>query len=157
MREPRREASTAGWYVAMRRLLDFERSNIGGAVGAKRTLQRLLDVIHADSALASKTPRPVRHDAKRIEAEVMYQFSLRIISMQNRGPLPTTKKVCRLYNKKIQRLGGTAVQALASVPNSMMEATQRRLATSTSAWCGLRTLGSAAKRHRHPRSRTPRG
>ena len=32
-------------------LLDFERSNIGGAVAARRQIRRLLEVIHADPSL----------------------------------------------------------------------------------------------------------
>ena len=105
-----------GWYVAMT-LLDFERSNIGGAVGARRTLQRLLDVIHADSGLSARVnASPVRHEiAERfIEAEVMYQFSLRIISMQNRGQLPNDEaSAAKLYNSELsQRLAQTAMQAL---------------------------------------------
>jgi len=35
-------------------LLDFERSNIGGAVGARRTLQRLLDAIRAIRSSGSR-------------------------------------------------------------------------------------------------------
>lgn len=105
-----------GWYVAMT-LLDFERSNIGGAVGARRTLQRLLQIIHADTGLRSRVnASPVRHEiAERfIEAEVMYQFSLRIISMQNRGQLPNDEaSAAKLYNSELsQRLAQTAMQAL---------------------------------------------
>src|SRR5688500_18683514 len=79
-----------GWYVAMT-LLDFERSNIGGAIGAKRTLRRLLDAVASDPLLSRRLESSdLRHEiAQRfIEAEVMYQFSMRIISMQNRGQLP---------------------------------------------------------------------
>ncbi len=105
-----------GWYVAMT-LLDFERSNIGGAVGAKRTLQRLLEVIHSDPSLSGRVDAsPVRHEiAERfIEAEVMYQFSLRIISMQNRGQLPNDEaSMAKLYNSELsQRLAQTAMQVL---------------------------------------------
>ncbi|MCA9857968.1 MAG: acyl-CoA dehydrogenase family protein, partial [Dehalococcoidia bacterium] len=39
-----------GWYVGMT-LLDFERSNIGGAVSARRTLDRLIAEIRADADL----------------------------------------------------------------------------------------------------------
>src|SRR5205814_785247 len=65
-----------GWYVAMT-LLDFERSNIGGAVGARRILQRLVEVVRADPHLRARlATSPVRHEiAQRyIETEVMYQF-----------------------------------------------------------------------------------
>lgn len=112
-----------GWYVAMT-LLDFERSNIGGAVGARRTLQRLMDVIRADPALRERVrSSPVRHEiAQRyIETEVMYQFSLRIISLQNRGQLPNDEaSMAKLYNSELsQRLAQTCMQALGLKANLM--------------------------------------
>ena len=105
-----------GWYVAMT-LLDFERSNIGGAVGARRTLGRLLDVIRADPELRARTnASPIRHEiAQRyIETEIMYQFSLRIISMQHHGQLPNDEaSMAKLYNSELsQRLAQTSMQAL---------------------------------------------
>ena len=44
----------------------------------------------------------------------MYQFSLRIISMQNRGQLPNDEaSAAKLYNSELsQRLAQTAMQAL---------------------------------------------
>jgi alkylation response protein AidB-like acyl-CoA dehydrogenase len=110
-----------GWYVAMT-LLDFERSNIGGAVGARRTLQRLMDVIRADPALRARlAASPVRHEiAQRyIETEVMYQFSLRIVSMQNRGQLPNDEaSMAKLYNSELsQRLAQTCMQAMGLIGN----------------------------------------
>ena len=105
-----------GWYVAMT-LLDFERSNIGGAVGARRTLQRLIATIAADPALRERVAAsPVRHEiAQRyIEAEVMYQFSSRIISMQQHGQIPNDEaSMAKLYNSELsQRLAQTCMQAL---------------------------------------------
>ncbi len=105
-----------GWYVAMT-LLDFERSNIGGAVGARRTLQRLMATIAADPALRERVAAsPVRHEiAQRyIEAEVMYQFSSRIISMQQHGQIPNDEaSMAKLYNSELsQRLAQTCMQAL---------------------------------------------
>jgi len=105
-----------GWYVAMT-LLDFERSNIGGAVGARRTLRRLLDVVRANRDLHARVKAsPVRHEiAQRyIETEIMYQFSLRIISMQNHGQLPNDEaSMAKLYNSELsQRLAQTSMQAL---------------------------------------------
>lgn len=105
-----------GWYVAMT-LLDFERSNIGGAIGAKRTLRRLLDVVAADPLLSERLKVSVlRHEiAQRfIEAEVMYQFSMRIISMQNRGQLPNDEaSMAKLYNSELsQRVAQTCMQVI---------------------------------------------
>ncbi|MGD9935514.1 MAG: acyl-CoA dehydrogenase family protein [Dehalococcoidia bacterium] len=104
-----------GWYVGMT-LLDFERSNIGGAVAARRSLSRLLETIRADPELrASVNASSARHEiAQRyIETEVMYQFSMRIISMQNRGQVPNDEaSMSKLYNSELsQRLAQTAMQA----------------------------------------------
>lgn len=105
-----------GWYVAMT-LLDFERSNIGGAIGAKRTLKRLLKVVAGDAVLRERLTHSVlRHEiAQRyIEAEVMYQFSMRISSMQNRGQLPNDEaSMAKLFNSELsQRVAQTAMQVM---------------------------------------------
>ncbi len=105
-----------GWYVAMT-LLDFERSNIGGAIGAKRTLNRLLATVSRDPLLKQRLEISVlRHEiAQRfIEAEVMYQFSMRIISMQNKGQLPNDEaSMAKLYNSELsQRVAQTCMQVM---------------------------------------------
>ncbi len=105
-----------GWYVAMT-LLDFERSNIGGAIGAKRTLRRMLDTVQGDPLLRRRLDSAtLRHEiAQRfIEAEVMYQFSMRIISMQNKGQLPNDEaSMAKLYNSELsQRVAQTCMQAM---------------------------------------------
>jgi len=104
-----------GWYVAMT-LLDFERSNIGGAVGARRTLQRLIDSVRSDPDLSRRLGADLRHEiAQRyIETEVMYQFSMRIVSMQNRGQLPNDEaSMAKLYNSELsQRLAQTCMQVM---------------------------------------------
>jgi len=112
-----------GWYVGMT-LLDFERSNIGGAVGAKRNLARLIATIRADPELRDRVKAsPVRHElAQRyIETEVMYQFSLRIASMQGRGQLPNDEaSMAKLYNSELsQRMAQTAMQAMGLKGNLM--------------------------------------
>lgn len=105
-----------GWYVAMT-LLDFERSNIGGAIGAKRTLGRLMEQVKADPVLRERlASSTLRHEiAQRyIETEVMYQFSLRIISMQNRGQIPNDEaSMAKLFNSELsQRVAQTCMQVL---------------------------------------------
>jgi len=105
-----------GWYVAMT-LLDFERSNIGGAIGAKRTLRRMLGIVRDDPWLSRRLDSsPLRHEiAQRfIEAEVMYQLSLRIISMQNRGQLPNDEaSMAKLFNSELsQRVAQTCLQVM---------------------------------------------
>lgn len=105
-----------GWYVAMT-LLDFERSNIGGAIGAKRTLGRLIEQVKADSVLSQRlVASPLRHElAQRyIETEVMYQFSLRIVSMQNRGLIPNDEaSMAKLFNSELsQRVAQTCMAVM---------------------------------------------
>src|SRR3712207_370695 len=105
-----------GWYVGMT-LLDFERSNIAGAVAARRMLLRLLDTIQSDEALREKAKSSaIRQElAQRyIETEVMFQYSFRVISMQARGELPNYEaSTSKLFNSELsQRLAQTARQCL---------------------------------------------
>lgn len=105
-----------GWYVAMT-LLDFERSNIGGAAGARRSLDQLVATMKSDHALGQRLQSSdLRHEiAQRyIETEVMYQFSLRIISLQNRGQLPNHEaSMSKLFASELsQRIAATAMNAI---------------------------------------------
>ena len=112
-----------GWYVGMT-LLDFERSNIAGAVAARRSLRRLIDLVHSDEGLrrrvASGTLR--QEIAQRyIETEVMFQYSFRVISMQARGMVPNYEaSTAKLFNSELsQRLAQTAMQCLGLAGNLM--------------------------------------
>ena len=105
-----------GWYVAMT-LLDFERSNIAGAVAARRTLLRLLDLMRAEPNLRGCAPAAaIRQEiAQRyIETEVMLQFSFRVVSMQARGLIPNYEaSTAKLFNSELtQRLAQTAISSL---------------------------------------------
>ena len=81
-----------GWYVAMT-LLDNERSNIAGAIAMRRAIEGLLGYL--------TTPEGERRSQigrlaalrqlvadRHIEANVMANFSLRIITMQQAGTIP---------------------------------------------------------------------
>ena len=81
-----------GWYVAMT-LLDNERSNIAGAVAARRAIEGLLGYLRTEEG--ARRSQLARLDALRqliadrhIEANVMANFSLRIITMQQAGTIP---------------------------------------------------------------------
>jgi alkylation response protein AidB-like acyl-CoA dehydrogenase len=105
-----------GWYVGMT-LLDFERSNIAGAVAARRSLNRLLETVRADDTLRERARSSTMRQeiAQRyIETEVMFQYSFRIISMQARGLLPNHEaSTAKLFNSELsQRLAQTAMQCL---------------------------------------------
>ena len=105
-----------GWYVGMT-LLDFERSNIGGAVGSRRMLSRMvrdLAALAADGASEGASDATRAEIAERyIETEVMFQFSFRIISLQQRGIVPNYEaSMSKLFNSELgQRLARTATRA----------------------------------------------
>ncbi len=103
-----------GWYVGAT-LLDFERSNIDGAVSARREIGELIQYAtsmdgRAKSRLAGSDT--IRHELAEdyIETEVLYNFSFRIISMQNSGQIPnyeasTAKLFASELNQRLARTG----------------------------------------------------
>ena len=101
-----------GWYVGMT-VLDFERSNVTGAVSARRTIDLLVSHATGDGATYSRLGEleTLRHEiAERfIETEVMYNFSFRIISMQEQGLIPNDEaSTSKLFNSElVQRLANT--------------------------------------------------
>ncbi len=103
-----------GWYVGMT-LLDFERSNIGGAVAARRQLRSLIGHIKANQQGAAEriTPELRREIVDRwVETETLYQFSFRIISMQSAGLVPNYEaSTAKLFASELsQRLAHTATK-----------------------------------------------
>ena len=105
-----------GWYVGMT-LLDFERSNITGAVDARRNLEALRDYVGTEQGAAqSRMDRlpTLRGDLadRFIETEVMFNFSFRIISMQDRGLIPNYEaSTSKLFNSELsQRTANTGVK-----------------------------------------------
>ncbi len=104
-------------------LLDFERSNISGAVGQRRSISELIDYSKSDEGREKSRLEEfdnLRHDLadRYIETEVMYNFSFRIISMQHRGLIPNYEaSTSKLFNSELsQRLAltGTRVFGLHS-------------------------------------------
>jgi alkylation response protein AidB-like acyl-CoA dehydrogenase len=105
-----------GWYVAMT-LLDFERSNIAGAVEARKELDEVLDYVKSTAGRDVVQDRLdlTRHElAQRyIESEVLFNFSFRIISMQHQGMVPNTEaSVSKIFGADLAQ----------SVPRSVMKA-----------------------------------
>ena len=103
-----------GWYVGMT-LLDFERSNIAGAVAARRQLRQLIDHVRENAQGAAERVRgPLRNEiAERwIETETLFQFSFRIISMQTAGLIPNYEaSTAKLFASELnQRLALTATR-----------------------------------------------
>ena len=79
-----------GWYVGMT-LLDFERSNITGAITSRRSIRSLLEYLDTDEGAAKANVTPSVRTAiadRYVETEVMFNFSLRIITMQEKGLVP---------------------------------------------------------------------
>jgi len=103
-----------GWYVGAS-LLDFERSNIQGAMEARRTISDLIE--YATTEEGQEKSRLAESDALRhelaegfIESEVQYNFSFRIISMQNSGMIPnyeasTAKMFASELRQRLARTG----------------------------------------------------
>jgi len=97
-----------GWYVAMT-LLDYERSNITGAVDQRKDLEELIEYLGTDEG--QRRSRTSTHDSTRalittryIETEVLSQFAMRIISMQHAGQSPN-------YEASMSKVfGGTLLQ-----------------------------------------------
>jgi len=107
-----------GWYVGAT-LLDFERSNISGAVAQRRTINGLMEYVKSDEGKAKSNlqghggaSQALRNElAERyLETEVGSNFSFRIISMQNRGLIPnyeasTAKMFISESGQRLQRTG----------------------------------------------------
>ncbi len=107
-----------GWYVGAT-LLDFERSNISGAVAQKRTINGLLSYTKSDEGKAKSKLQGRGGESTALRAEVAERFietgvgenfSFRIISMQNRGLIPnyeasTAKMFISESGQRLQRTG----------------------------------------------------
>jgi len=104
-----------GWYVGMT-LLDFERSGIGGAVAYKRLLKQMREFLGTSAGQQFR-----RHDFtqtrldiadRAIETEVLFNFSFRIVSIQNRGLVPNYEaSVNKMFGSELhQRIARTGTR-----------------------------------------------
>jgi alkylation response protein AidB-like acyl-CoA dehydrogenase len=101
-----------GWYVGMT-LLDYERSNISGAVASRRELDDVIEYAHTDEGSAKSRMLPsVRAELadRYVETEVGFNFAFRIISMQAAGVIPnyeasTSKMFASELGQRIARTG----------------------------------------------------
>ncbi len=105
-----------GWYVGAT-LLDFERSNIDGAVTARRSINELIEYVKTDEGKAVSRLGEydtLRHELAQnyIETDVQFQFSFRIISMQNSGQIPNYEaSTAKLFNSELsQKLARTGTK-----------------------------------------------
>ena len=101
-----------GWYVGMT-LLDYERSNISGAVASRRELDDVFEYAASDEGAAKARSLPsVRAELadRYVETEVGFNFAFRIISMQAAGVIPnyeasTSKMFASELGQRIARTG----------------------------------------------------
>jgi alkylation response protein AidB-like acyl-CoA dehydrogenase len=104
-----------GWYVGMT-LLDFERSGVGLAIQYRRGLYAQLEAMKgAEQSHVRPDLGAIRLEfADRvIEAEVLYNFALRIVSMNSRGIVPNYEaSVNKMYGSELhQRVARTGTKA----------------------------------------------
>jgi alkylation response protein AidB-like acyl-CoA dehydrogenase len=101
-----------GWYIGAT-LLDFERSGIGAAIGARHTVLDL--VAFAREQQLADTMRLELAD-RMVESEVARFLSYRIISMQKRGLIPNYEaSVNKMYYSELQqRLARTGIRLTGS-------------------------------------------
>jgi len=105
-----------GWYLAQT-TLSFERSNIGGAVGARQGVEDMIAFAKASPESKLKTERAVRYELvdRFVEAGVATQMSLKIISIQAKeGVAPGHEaSVAKMYGTELnQRIARTAMKMI---------------------------------------------
>ncbi len=116
-----------GWYVGAT-LLDFERSNVDGAVHSRRNITTLLDYVKTDDGKAKSRlddSDTLRHELAQdyVETEVLSNFSFRIISMQNAGQIPNYEaSTAKLFNSELnQKLARTGTKIFGLYSNVWTE------------------------------------
>ena len=95
-----------GWYMATT-TLDFERSSIGGAVGARRMLEDLLryatDTRTNGHRLIDELRVRTRLAEAAVEAEIGRLLSYRVATLQARGIVPNYESsIAKLFNTDMQ-------------------------------------------------------
>ncbi|MCY4614987.1 MAG: acyl-CoA dehydrogenase family protein, partial [Chloroflexi bacterium] len=119
-----------GWYVGMT-LLDFERSNIAGAVETRRRLGSLIDYLDTDDGRLRaqdrvRTTRAAIAD-RWIESEVLFNFSFRIISIQASGMVPNYEaSTSKIFGSELnQRTANTGMKVFGLYANIWDRAHER--------------------------------
>jgi alkylation response protein AidB-like acyl-CoA dehydrogenase len=106
-----------GWYVGAA-LLDFERSNIAGAIGHAHFVNDIIQMaktIPASTGVAMRMKRVRNELADRaVEAEVAKLISYRLISIQKRGGVPNYEaSMNKNYGAELgQRIASTGMHLL---------------------------------------------
>ncbi len=102
-----------GWYVAMT-LLDYERSNISGAIQKSKRIKELIHFLsnkENNKIFRLDQFRQVIAD-RYIESEVLFNFSLRIVSLQSNDIVPNYEaSVSKIFDSELsQRLSNTGTK-----------------------------------------------
>ncbi len=120
-----------GWYVGAS-LLDFERSNISGAIASRRQIAKLIEFVKSDAGKAKSRlgdSDTLRHEVAEdfVETEVGFQYSFRIISMQNRGIIPNYEaSTAKMFMSELgQRLARTGTKVFGLHANIWNENDER--------------------------------
>ena len=102
-----------GWYVSAT-LLDFERSNIGAAIGNRHSVLDLIRHVEDSGWPAGQRDEQVQIEltSRLIEAEVGRLLSYRIVSMQKRGLVPNYEASMNklFYSELSQRISWTGMK-----------------------------------------------
>ena len=157
-----------GWYVGVT-LLDFERSNIAGAIEIRKNIDRLLEDVRTDEGQRMTEGGGLRRQRTAIadhyvESEVMFNYSFRIISMQARGIIPnyeaSTSKM--FASELVQRLSRTGIKVYGLYSNVWDPdsdfSPSKSLFTQSNVHSVVGTIaggssGDSAQHHRHARAR----
>ena len=107
-----------GWYVGAT-LLDFERSNITGAITSRKSIEKLINYVNSDEGKERNRlseSAGLRHQVADcyVRTEVQFNFSFRIISMQSAGQIPNYEaSTSKLFNSELnQNIARTGTQVL---------------------------------------------
>ena len=110
-----------GWYIGAT-LLDFERSNIAGAIGLRHTVDDIIKLVaeNPDGQVRDDHAARLELAERSIEAEISRLFSYRIISMQKRGQVPNYEaSVNKMYRSEVQqRIAQTGMRLIGLYGNA---------------------------------------
>ncbi len=107
-----------GWYVGTT-TLDFERSGVGSAITARKSIERMVEFAkeNADKQYLTLYRNPkVRLELadRMVEASILAMLSYRVLDLQNRGMIPNYEaSMVKLYRSELnQRSAATGMKMI---------------------------------------------